>query len=203
MSEKRLEAELRTSDFGTRGSRRLLRSGRIPAVVYGQGQPLHVTVDARTFNYNKKGYSGSTIIKLDVKGEKSHDVFVKSYQEDLLRNLIQHIDFYETASDQVVRTRVRVELEGTPAGVKEGGAIEQIVREVEVECLPKDLPKVLTLDVSPLGLNASLKVSDINAGPAVRILSALDVTVATVKPLKGKAAKAAQAAASAESEENK
>lgn len=184
MSEKKLDAELRTSDFGTRGSRRLLRSGRIPAVVYGKGEPLHISVDARTFNYNRKGYGESTLITLDVKGEKSHEVFVKTYQEDLLRNVIHHIDFYEITRGQAVRTHVRIELTGTPAGVREGGVLDQVIHEVEIECLPKDLPEVLTLDVSALGMNESLKLADIKLSEGVKINDVLDATVATVKPVK-------------------
>ena len=184
MSEKKLEAELRTSDFGTRGSRRLLRSGRIPAVVYGKGEPLHVTVDARTFNYNKKGYGESTLITLDVKGEKTHEVFVKTYQEDLLRNVVHHVDFYEITRGQAVRTHVRIELTGTPAGVREGGVLDQVIHEIEIECLPKDLPEVFTLDVSALAMNESLKVSDIKVPEGIKVHADLDATVATVKPVK-------------------
>ena len=184
MSEKKLEAELRTSDFGTRGSRRLLRSGRIPAVVYGKGEPLHVTVDARTFNYNKKGYGESTLITLDVKGEKSHEVFVKTYQEDLLRNVVHHIDFYEITRGQAVRTHVRIELVGTPAGVREGGVLDQVIHEIEIECLPKDLPEMFTLDVSSLAMNESLKVSDIKVADGIKVHADADATVATVKPVK-------------------
>ena len=184
MSEKRLEAELRVSDFGTRGSRRLLRSGRIPAVVYGKEAPLHISVDARTFNNNRRGYGESTLITLDVKGEKTHEVFVKTYQEDLLRNVIHHIDFYEITRGQAVRTHVRIELTGTPAGVREGGVLDQVIHEVEIECLPKDLPEVLTLDVSALGMNESLKLADIKLSEGVKINDVLDATVATVKPVK-------------------
>lgn len=193
MSEKRLEAELRVSDFGTRGSRRLLRSGRIPAVVYGKEAPLHISVDARTFNNNRRGYGESTLITLDVKGEKTHEVFVKTYQEDLLRNVIHHIDFYEVTRGQAVRTHVRIELIGTPAGVREGGVLDQVIHEVEIECLPKDLPEMLTLDVSSLGMNESLKLADIKLSEGVKINDVLDATVATVKPVKVEAAPAAEA----------
>ena len=193
MSEKRLEAELRVSDFGTRGSRRLLRSGRIPAVVYGKEAPLHISVDARTFNNNRRGYGESTLITLDVKGEKTHEVFVKTYQEDLLRNVIHHIDFYEVTRGQAVRTHVRIELIGTPAGVREGGVLDQVIHEVEIECLPKDLPEMLTLDVSSLGMNESLKLADIKLSEGVKINEELDATVATVKPVKVEAAPAAEA----------
>ncbi len=182
--EKRLAAELRTADFGTRGSRRLLRAGRIPAVVYGKGEPLHVTVDAREFNYRKSGFGESTLIVLDVNGDKEHEVFVKTYQEDLLRNCVHHIDFYEITRGQAVRTHVRVELTGTPIGVKAGGVLDQVIHEVEIECLPKDLPEIFTMDVSKLDMNESVKLAELPCPEAVKILGDLDVTLATVKPVR-------------------
>lgn len=197
MEEKRLSAELRTSDFGTRGSRRLLRSGRIPAVVYGKNAPLHVTVSEREFMYNKHSYGESTLIVLDVKGEGEHEVFVKTYQEDLLRGVVHHIDFFEITRGQAVRTHVKVELVGTPVGVKAGGALDQVVHEVEIECLPKDLPEKFTLDVTKLDMNESLRVSDIVVPESVKILTESDLAVATVKPVKEEAPKAADESAEA------
>ena len=197
MSEKKLEAELRTSDFGTRGSRRLLRSGRIPAVVYGKGEPLHVTVDARTFNYNKKGYGESTLITLDVKGEKSHEVFVKTYQEDLLRNVVHHIDFYEITRGQAVRTHVRIELVGTPAGVREGGVLDQVMHEIEIECLPKDLPEVIKADVSALDINEAFRVDQLQVPAGIKILEDAEATIASVRMVKEEAAPVAEEAADA------
>ena len=83
--KKQLSAKLRTADFGSAGSRRLLRNGEIPAVVYGKSEPLHVIVNAHEFEMKKSGFSESTLITLSVEGEKDHNVFVKTYQEDLLR----------------------------------------------------------------------------------------------------------------------
>ena len=188
MEEKRLSAELRTSDFGTRGSRRLLRSGRIPGVIYGKNKPVHVTVSEKEFMYNKHSYGESTLLVLSVKGEGDHEVFVKTYQEDLLRGCVHHIDFYEITRGQAVRTHVKVELEGTPIGVKAGGALDQVIHEVEIECLPKDLPEKFTLDVSALDMNQSFRVADIKVPEGVKIHTELDLTVATVKPVKEEAA---------------
>ena len=109
MGEKKfLGARLRTADFGSAGSRRLLRNGEIPGVVYGKDQPIHVIVNAREFAAKRSGFGESTLISLNVADEKSHDVFVKSYQEDLLKGVVQHIDFFEVTAGQAVRTNVRI-----------------------------------------------------------------------------------------------
>ena len=89
-----ITAELRTTDFGTRGSRRLLRAGRIPAVVYGKADPIHVTIDAHDFNYNLKNYKKDADLVIAVDGAEHH-VSVKAVQADLLRGVIHHVDFFE------------------------------------------------------------------------------------------------------------
>ena len=162
MSEKKLSAKLRTSDFGSAGSRRLLRNGEIPAVVYGKGEPLHVIVNAREFNAKRSGFSESTLITLSVEGDKDHQVFVKTFQEDLLRNCIHHIDFYEITAGHSVRTHVRIELQGTPIGCKAGGVLDQVIHEVEIECLPKDLPEMFVADVSGLDMNEAFRMMRTN-----------------------------------------
>lgn len=88
----KISAELRTSDFGTRGSRRLLRAGRIPAVVYGAVEPMHISIDARDFNYNKKAYRKDEELFVVVDG-KEISVKIQSIQEDILKNIINHVDF--------------------------------------------------------------------------------------------------------------
>ena len=144
MSEKNLSARLRTSDFGSAGSRRLLRNGEIPGVIYGKGDNVHVIVNAREFNAKKSGFSESTLITLSIEGEGEHRVFVKSFQEDLLRNCIHHIDFFEVTAGHTVRTHVRIELEGMPQGCRDGGVLDQVIHEVEIECLPKALASTAT-----------------------------------------------------------
>ena len=195
MSEKNLSARLRTSDFGSAGSRRLLRNGEIPGVIYGKGDNVHVIVNAREFNAKKSGFSESTLITLSIEGEGEHRVFVKSFQEDLLRNCIHHIDFFEVTAGHTVRTHVRIELEGMPQGCRDGGVLDQVIHEVEIECLPKDLPEVIKADVSALQLNETLRVDMLQVPATIRILTPADETVASVKAVKEEAAPAADDAA--------
>ncbi len=90
-----INAELRTSDFGSAGSRRLLRAGRIPAVIYGKSEPVHITINARDFNYNEKKYRKDENLIVSVNGGKEYKVVIKEIQDDLLRNVIHHVDFFE------------------------------------------------------------------------------------------------------------
>ncbi len=186
MSEKKLSAQFRTEDFGSAGSRRVLRSGRIPAVIYGKNTPVHITLDAKEFENKMRHFSETTLLTISA-GDKEFDCLMKDFQEDLLRGAIRHVDFFEVTRGQVLRTHVGITLDGTPAGVRDGGVLEQILHEIEIECLPKDLPEVLIADVSGLKINESLQVGALAIPAGVKFLIDPDSTVATVKSIKEEA----------------
>lgn len=192
--EKSLQARLRTEDFGSAGSRRLIRKGEIPAVVYGKQEPLHIVINAKEFMMKKHTFSESTLISLNVDGTE-HKVFVKTYQEDLLKGIVKHVDFYEVTFGVLVKTRVRVELTGTPYGCKAGGVLDQVIHEVEIECFPRHLPQAITADVTALQINEGIRVSDLNVPAEIKVLTDLNATVATVKGVKEDAPAADAAAA--------
>ena len=192
-----LNAKNRTADFGSAGSRRLLRAGYIPAVIYGKQAPAHCAVVAKEFLMKKHHFTGSTIITLDVEGQK-HMVFVKTFQENLLKGIVNHIDFYEVTAGEKVRTHVGIELVGNPIGVRNGGVLDQVLHEVDVECLPKDLPSIIQVDVAALDINDAVRVAQIVVPEGVKIHTPEDETVATVKAVKvEEAAPAADADADA------
>ena len=151
--EKSLQARLRTEDFGSAGSRRLIRAGEIPAVVYGKQEPIHIVINAKEFMMKKHQFSESTLISLNVDGTE-HKVFVKTYQEDLLKGIVKHVDFYEVTFGVLVKTRVRVELTGTPYGCKAGGVLEQVIHELDIECFPRHLPNSIVADVTNLQIKS-------------------------------------------------
>jgi large subunit ribosomal protein L25 len=124
----------------------------------------------------------------------SHDAFVKSTQRNIQDGSILHVDFYEIEMGKLLRARVSVHFTGNPVGVREGGVLETPLHDIEVECLPKDLPPRITVDISGLGVNQSIHVRDIPLGEGVKLISAEDQVVALVK-----FAKAEAAAATAES----
>lgn len=184
--EKTLSAKLRTEDFGSAGSRRVVRSGRIPAVIYGKKDvaPVYVTLDAKEFKMKKNTFTETTLITLKLDGAEDKNVFVKEVQENLLKNCIQHVDLFEVTFGQLLRTKIRVELEGTPTGVRDGGVLEQVTHEIEIECFPRNLPEKLVADVSNVGINEAFRVSDLVVPETIKVLEDGDVTIASVKMVK-------------------
>ena len=184
--EKVLSAQIRTEDFGSAGSRRVVRSGRIPAVVYGKKsvEPLFVTLDAKEFRMKRNEFTETTLITLKVSDGEERKVFVKDVQENLLKNCIQHVDFFEVTFGQLLRTKVRVELTGTPNGVRDGGVLEQVVHEVEIECFPRHLPESIVADISSLGLNEAFRVKDLVVADVIKLLDDPDMAIASVKMVK-------------------
>jgi len=196
MSKVVLQAKNRQK-AGSAESRRIRRNGRIPAVIYGRsGKAVSIDLDSSEFIKNTKGISESTIVKVDVE-DKSYDAFVKATQRNIIDGKILHIDFYEVESGIALRAKVSLILQGNPIGVREGGMLENPVHEIEIECLPKDLPERIEIDISGLKANQSLHVRDIPLAEGVRLLSNPDQVVALVKFAKAEAAAAAATEAAA------
>ncbi len=172
---------------GSAEARKIRRSGRIPAVLYGRsGKAISIDLDALEFSNGIKNISESTIVKVQVDG-KSYDAFVKDTQRNIIDGNILHVDFYEVESGIALRARVSINLKGNAIGVREGGVLEFPLHEIEVECLPKDLPERIEIDISTLGLNQSIHVRDIPLADTIRLISASDQVVALVKYAKEQA----------------
>ena len=178
MEQKTLAAQMR-QHFGSRESRRLRRSGKIPAVVYGPSVPKGLIIDAHEFNTKFITVSESTIINLQIDGD-SHDVLIRDYQEDTISGTITHVDFYEIEQGKTLSTNVSLHLIGAPIGVREGGVQESFVHELEVECLPKDLPEFIEVDIAALEIGQSIHVRDISAPVGVQILNSPDQVVCAI-----------------------
>jgi len=175
---------------GSVEARKTRRAGRIPAVLYGRsGKAISIDLDALEFTNGVKNISESTIVKVDVDG-KSYDAFVKDTQRNIIDGNILHVDFYEVESGIALRAKVSINLKGNAIGVREGGILEFPLHEIEVECLPKDLPERIEIDISTLGVNQSIHVRDIPLADTIRLISASDQVVALVKYAKEQAAAA-------------
>ena len=169
---------------GSTEARKIRRAGRIPAVLYGRsGKAISIDLDALEFSNGVKNISESTIVKVEVDG-KPYDAFVKDTQRNIIDGNILHVDFYEVESGVLLRARVTINLKGNAIGVREGGVLEFPLHEIEVECLPKDLPERLELDISNLGVNQSIHVRDLALSDGIRLLSAADQVVVLVKYVK-------------------
>jgi large subunit ribosomal protein L25 len=178
MEQKTLTAHSRKV-FGSADSRRQRRNGKIPAVIYGHQEPKGLLIDAHEFNTKFITVSESTIINLQLDGD-SHDVLIRDYQEDAISGAITHVDFYEIERGKALRTNVGLHLTGAAVGIREGGILESFVHEVEVECLPKDLPESIEVDITNLELGHSVHVRDIVAASGVEILNPGDQVICAI-----------------------
>lgn len=148
---------------GKNEARRLRQKGVIPAIVYGAHKdPVSIAVDPKQINKILHSDSGAnTIFDLSVDGENSK-VMIVDYQHEPIKGSLLHIDLKRIAMDQKLKLAVPVLLKGVPQGVKtEGGILEQLLREVEIECLPGDIPAHLDVDVTSLTFGQVLRVSDL------------------------------------------
>lgn len=187
MSQVVLTAQNRTVT-GSGAARRIRRTGRIPGVLYGRsGQARAIDVDAQEFVKSIKHISESTIVTVEIEGT-AYNAFVKDTQRNIQDGTVLHVDFYEVESGVMLRAKVSVHIHGNPVGVREGGTLELPLHEIEVECLPKDLPQRIAVDVSDLKLNQSIHVRDLALGEGVRIISGPDQVVALVKFAKAEGA---------------
>jgi large subunit ribosomal protein L25 len=168
--EARLQA-VKRGDRGKNAARRLRAAGRLPAVVYGAGgdggRPVGtpVTVEPKVLTRILRSESGAnTLITLAIEGEAETRVLVKEYQLDPVTHQLLHADFFRIAMDKAITVSVPVVLVGDARGVKQQGGLLQFVnREVEIECLPSEIPEHIDIDVSELLVDQSVRVRDVAA----------------------------------------
>jgi len=179
--------EAQTRESGTKNqARRVRRDGKIPAVVYGAGKgSLPITVDPRVVTRILNSETGhNTIFDLSLEGEKTKAMIV-DWQYEPIKGRLLHIDLKRIALDKVLRVSVPIELTGEAAGVKqEGGILEQMLREVEIECLPADIPSHIDVDVSHLTFGKVLRVSDLPHSDKIKFLTDENQPVAHVTSVK-------------------
>ena len=148
---------------GKNEARRLRVTGQVPATLYGgKGAPLSLAVNTKQLTAILRSETGhNTLFEVDVAGEKEPAI-VKAWQADPVSGKLLHVDLMRVAMDVRMKVKVPVHTFGEPAGVKvQGGVYEIVTREVEVECLPADIPSEFRMDVSGLMLNQSLRASDL------------------------------------------
>jgi large subunit ribosomal protein L25 len=202
MAEIILSAKGRT-DRGKNAARRLRREGLIPAVVYGgKGETVAVAVDPKSLQKVLRSEAGrNAILKLDIADLGSTNAILKGWQVDPIKENFLHADFYRIAMDVAIRVTVPVVTKGEARGVKvDGGILELILREIEVECLPGDIPERIEVDVADLGINGAVRISELPVNEKVKILEAADQVVVHVVSVKEEAAPTAGAAPAAEGE---
>ncbi|HNY17870.1 MAG TPA: 50S ribosomal protein L25, partial [Treponemataceae bacterium] len=197
MEQKVLNARTRT-ETGKGAAKRLRAAGRLPAVMYnGEGKAIMIDIDEKEFSKLFHLITESTLIDVKLDGAKGISSFVKDVQYDIIIDKVNHIDFYEVDANKMLRTKIMIKLSGSPDGVRQGGVLEAGTTAVEVECLPKDLPERIIVDVSDLQLNHSIHVKDLKVASTVKILSDPHKTVATLKYIKNEVPAAEETAEAA------
>ncbi len=193
----------RTGKFNKNHARRVRVEGKIPAVVYGAGMDaVAVTVDPKVVTRILHSESGhNTIFDLNVEGAALAKAMIVDWQHEPIKSKLLHVDFKRIAMDKAMRVSVPVLLTGIPAGVKTaGGVLDQILREVEIECLPNDIPDHLDVDVASLEMYGAIHISDLPQMGSIRYLGEPTSLVAHVTEIKEEVPVEAAVAPAAEPE---
>lgn len=190
-----MEAQPRT-ERGKNGARRVRRSGRVPAVLYGASrETLAISLDPKQIARILTSESGhNSIFDLQV-GDERTKVMIVDWQYEPIKGALLHIDLKRIAMDERLKVSVPIMLKGEAAGVKQqGGILEQVLREVEIECLPGDIPGHIDLDVSHLVFGKLLRVADLPQGK-FKVLTDPNQMVAHITAVKEEVAPAPEVAA--------
>jgi large subunit ribosomal protein L25 len=190
-------AKPRTGTFNKNHARRVRREGLIPAVLYGAGQPsVAVTVDPKIITRILHSDSGhNTIFDLNIEGGDSGKAMIVDWQNEPIKGHLLHIDLKRVAMDVKMQVSVPVQLVGVAVGVRtQGGILSQVLHEVEIECLPGDIPSHIDVDISNLEMNQAIHVSDLPHSDKLKFLEDEEAVVAHVTYVKAEAEPEAAAA---------
>jgi large subunit ribosomal protein L25 len=171
--------------FGSRATRRLRRDGLVPGVVYGHGG------EARPFQVASRELrhvlaEGQTLLDLELDGSKAVPVVIKEQQHHPVRGDVLHVDCLEVRLDEEIQSEVPIELEGADQapGVREGGVLEHVTREITVEALPTEIPERITVDVSEMDINDTINLDSVTIPSGVKLMAEEpeEITIATLSP---------------------
>jgi large subunit ribosomal protein L25 len=173
---KRIDIQVATrTASGKGGARTLRRAGRVPAIIYGEGSdPIAISLDRKTIEKEMRshGDSENVLVNVNVEGQDGEILaLVRETQHDALTGTLKHMDFRRVSTDKAIKTMVPVHAIGVAKGVREGGVFEQQLREIEVECLPLNIPEAIDIDVDAIEIGQSLHVSDIPVNDDYEILT--------------------------------
>lgn len=173
------------ADFGSRASRRMRRDGVVPGVVYSGGS------DAKPFQVAERDvrsvlHEGAALFDLEIEGSKAVPVVIKDEQHHPVRGSIQHLDLMQVKLDEAIQAEVVLELEGvdTAPGVKGGGVLEHVTREITIEALPTEIPDNIVVDVSAMEINETLQLSSVTPPEGVKFVAEdpEEITIVTLSP---------------------
>ncbi|HUT99125.1 MAG TPA: 50S ribosomal protein L25 [bacterium] len=182
MKRVSLQAEKREVS-GKGGARKLRSTGRVPAIIYGNEVPetLHIALDSKVLIHSVKPHEAHNFI-VDLEVEKTvYPTIIAEIQQDPVTEEPLHVDFYRISMNKPIHTTIPIILSGSSPGVKEGGMLEHTLREINISCLPGNLPDSIEVDVSNLDLDESIHVSDLAAPSGVEFITEVHDTVVHVR----------------------
>lgn len=179
MADNILEIRAR-EQTGKGPARQLRRQGFIPAVMYGHKGNKTIAVHYTEFHRLFEEIGEHSIITLSLGEKEKIDVIVKDFQVDPVKRNIIHVDFLQIKKGQALRTETPIKIVGTSIGIKRGGILEEFVRDIEIECLPRDIPESVTIDITDFDIGDSLHIRDLTVSDKVKILSHQDQVVLTI-----------------------
>lgn len=198
--KNRIDLTVETRETGKHHSRSLRSNRQVPAVIYGAvNAPINVSVlEKDIVKYNTRAYENA-LYNLKGTGTKADGIVVLLKDVDVhpLSRRPQHVDFFALDLSKAVRVDVEVRLEGKSIGVSEGGLLNIVLRSVEVECLPTEIPEFLVADITDLNIGDALHVSDLKVTGSVKMITGNDQTIAVVSEQEEEAAPVAAAAPAA------
>lgn len=201
---KRVDVLMRKREaIGKGPARSARREGRVPGVVYGGGKdPIPVTVDTHTMvkSLHEHGVNENILVNMVFEGQEGESELglVRETQHDPLTGELEHLDFLRVKTDKKIKTSVPVVLIGNPQGAKDGGILEQLLREVEIECFPLDIPESFEVDVTKLGLGDAIHISEVTIPESYTMLTPSDRALALVEVPRVVSASGAEEGASEE-----
>jgi len=198
MAEQELTVETRAV-LGKEESGRLRRSGKVPGVVYGPGsEPKTIVADPEaviTILRSKTGKNSLVRLKSEDKSLNGKKVLIREHKFDAITDILLHIDLMEVSKDRRVRVAIPIVHTGRPVGVDKGGTVEEHIRELEISCLPDEIPESIAADITNLDIGDSLKISDLKLENIKVLADPNQPFVTVVAPQKEEEVKPAEAAA--------
>ncbi|OHB39862.1 MAG: hypothetical protein A2069_07015 [Planctomycetes bacterium GWB2_41_19] len=172
-----LKAEKRTTR-GSKAVKKLRESGQIPAILYGH-KPDNVMLCLNEHDFTRILHSGTRMINLTVDNKKE-SALIKDVQYDNLLDRVLHVDFSRIDLTERVKLRVPLEVHGEPVGVKEGGVLTHVMKDVEIECLPTAIPEKIKVNISELGIGKAIHVKELPVLEGIQYISETELVVASV-----------------------
>jgi large subunit ribosomal protein L25 len=183
METVELKAAMRTR-CGKKGAKQCRNEGMLPGILYGKGEEsIPVAVDPKQLDHVLHTHAGSNVIirlTVDDKGSDPMNVVVKELQVDSIKGSMQHVDFCQISLDEEIRSMVPFKVVGEAPGVKEGGILERVLWELEIESLPLNIPDAIEVDVTNLEIGDSLAVNQLNVPEGVTVVTDWDSTVISI-----------------------